>query len=168
MIIMHLAILLMPTVSQEKQHRITVDPHAGFAVPLNYDPGLSAGVNIWFCRDARLARIYSVDYSIMQEFTIWSSPNYTNQQLEFMIGKQLNLKFVSLYYSGGAGPVWGKRFNTSELENYFTGGISLATGWKFVPFKYIGIGADLKLNINPENPLLMLSFILSFGRQHFY
>jgi hypothetical protein len=168
MIILLIAIVYTPLKSQEQQNRFTVDLKGGFSVPLKYESGIMLGTDLSLFRGNRLYSVYSVGYAYMEEFTFGTNSKYVNQQLEFLTGKQLNLKYAALQIMGGIGPVWGNLLTTSGMENFFTPGLFLKAGWRFIPFKYVGLGTDLELNLNAKNPVLLITLGLSFGRQHFF
>jgi hypothetical protein len=53
---------------------------------------------------------------------------------------------------------------SDRYSSYITAGIFLKTGFKLIPFSFAAIGADIQLNINPENPDLMLMIGLDLGK----
>lgn len=163
-----------PLISQEKQNRLIVDLPIGFSVPLKYYVGLTAGIDLSIHRGERVAKVYSVGYSLMEEFSLDGSA-YSNSQIAFMLGRQLNIKNeaifhnsrFSLYILGGAGPVWGeRRILPSGREDFLTAGLFLSAGVKTSPFRYAGLRADIECNINPKNPVFLFTLGLSIGKQY--
>lgn len=151
--------------SQESAKRYTVDLKGGFTIPFHYNKGILLGADL---SQFYGTKMLTVGYSYMEEFTIWTSADYAHQQIEFLYGKQLNIKIVAFQVQAGAGPVWGKRRVDNELENYFTGGIFLKAGYRFIPLKFAGMAADVELNLNPKNPVFLFTFGITVGRLHSY
>lgn len=158
-------LVIQPLFAQDMENRVTLDLKAGFSIPVNHDIGILLGTDVSLFRGETM---YTIGYNYFSEFTIWNSAAYETQQIDFLVGKQLNLKIIAWHLQGGVGPVWGDYRTSNGREDYFTAGLFIRVGSKFIPIKYAGISADLELNINPKNPTLLFTFGISLGQMHTY
>ncbi len=156
--------------AQEANKSFYLDLKTGFSFPLNFDTGVLLGSDLNMVRDHR---IYTLGYTLMQEFTIWEPEHYTTNQLGLLTGKYFGNQFSGKYIRAGLGPVWGDRLISTGHESYFTAGLFLNAGFRFILFPFTGMGLDADLNLNTKNPVFLLTIGLSLGKirppveQHF-
>ncbi len=123
--------------------------------------------------------IYKAEYINMCEYNLFgASPSEEFHIGGLMIGKEISVKFIQLYFTGGLGVLSGfKRgkslykdknlfFNIKhyEKDNFIVPSIPLETGITFTPIKYIGIGFSLWGNINYKTPSIGYRFIVGIGK----
>lgn len=117
--------------------------------------------------------IYSVGYIYHREIPILNpSPRESYQQAHFLLGSFISKKHFHFEYQGGLGAVWGVKRTDLKSSGFLEGsynsrqfitvGIPLKASVKYVPFKFMSIGLDFLVNINPiksySRPMLTLNF----------
>jgi len=122
----------------------SVNLRGGISISLKYDLGISLGTELCFYKNQN---IYSVEYAFQGEFTIFSGEDYTTNQIGFYYGKFWGKNWYRYQLQAGFGPLWGERMVSNRYSSYTTGGVFIKTGIKLLPSWFMGIGADLQLNI---------------------
>lgn len=158
---------------QDEIERFAINPKMGMYNSSNND-GLAYGIEIGFMQNKL---IYSVDYYRLDEFTLFGpNPSENNNQMGIMIGNYKGDQYWRMQYQAGLSVFWGnKRTNlishgigwfgaeTYKTENFYTIGLPVKLGFKFVPFQFLAIGIDLQANINLKNSAIMPLISLEFG-----
>lgn len=147
--------------SQDTIPRYNLNLKCGFAVPLEYEVGLMLGGEVSMITEDR---VYTGGYAYMEEFTIWTSSNYMQQQIDLLVGKQWYYKLVALQLQGGAGVVWGYERDGTIVENYFAPALFIKGVYQLIPIKYAAFSSAVEINLNMRNPILLLSLGITFGR----
>lgn len=162
-ILLVIAFMLLPSalIAQDDLSGFSVNLRMGPAYPLRYDNGFFLGGELCIYRKQN---IYSAEYTFLEEFRIFGEEEYATNKVGFYYGKYWGRRWYRYQLQGGLGPVWGGRMVSDRYSSYITAGIFLKTGFKLLPFRLAAIGADIQLNINPENPDLMLMIGLDLGK----
>lgn len=158
-----IAFILFPSalVAQDDFKGFSVNLRMGPGYALQYDTGIFLGGEICIYRNQN---IYSAEYTFLEEFRIFGEEEFVTNKVGFYYGKHWGQRWYRYQLQGGIGPVWGERKISDIYSKYFTGGIFAKAGFKLIPFSFAAIGADIQLNINPENPDLMLMIGLDLGK----
>ena len=158
-----IAFILFPSdlVAQDDFKGFSINLRMGPAYALQYDTGIFLGGEVCIYRNQN---IYSAEYTFLEEFRIFGDEDYITNKLGFYYGKYWGQRWYRYQVQGGIGPVWGERRISDIYSKYFTAGIFAKAGFKLLPFSFAAIGADIQLNINPENPDLMLMIGLDLGK----
>lgn len=157
------AFILFPSalVAQDDFKGFSVNLRIGPGYALQYDTGIFLGGEVCIYRNQN---IYSAEYTFLEEFRIFGEEEFVTNKVGFYYGKHWGQRWYRYQLQGGIGPVWGERRISDIMSKYFTGGIFAKAGFKLIPFSFAAIGADIQLNINPENPDLMLMIGLDLGK----
>jgi len=161
--LLFIILMLFPLtlLAQDDFRGFSVNPRLGPAYAIGYDMGVHLGAELCVYNNQNF---YSAEYSFLEEFTIFGGEDYTKHKVGFYYGKYWGPGWYRYQVQGGLGPVWGERRISDNMSDFFTVGIFLKAGIKLLPFRFAAIGADLQLNINPENPDLMLMLGVDFGK----
>lgn len=146
---------------------IAQDDFRGFSVNLRLCPGFALDDGIALGSELCIYRnqaIISAEYNFWDDFHLLSEDYYVTNKVGFFYGKYWGKRFYRYQLQGGLGPVWGERMDSNRQSSFFTGGIFLKAGLKFLPTRFAAIGADIQLNISPEYPDLMLLLGIDFGK----
>jgi len=148
---------------------IAQDDFRGFSVNLRLGPGFALHSNAGVALGSELCiyrnqAIISAEYTFMGELNLLSDEDDVTNKIGFFYGKYWGQRFYRYQLQGGVGPVWGERMVSNRHSSFFTGGVFLKAGFKLLPTRFAAIGADIQLNINPENSDLMLLLGIDFGK----
>jgi hypothetical protein len=160
-IVLILFLFPLTLLAQDDFKGFSINPRLGPAYAVGYDVGIFLGTELCIYSDQNF---YSAEYSYLEEFTIFGGADYTKHKVGFYYGKYWGPGWYRYHLQGGLGPVWGERRISGTMSKYFTGGIFMKAGFKLLPFRFAAIGADVQLNINPENPDIMLMLGIDFGK----
>jgi hypothetical protein len=81
-----------------------------------------------------------------------------------MAGKYYGDKLFRAQLQGGIAAI--REIGPSEPSdpNFFTAGLVLKTGLKFIPLHFLSLGLDLQSNLNFKKPLFMPLLSIEIGR----
>jgi hypothetical protein len=111
--------------------------------------------------------IYSVDYYHISDYL---SPYMLNtyNEIDFLIGKYIGDRFFRFQYQGGLGIFEGYKitgdYYNQKIVNFFTIGIPLKLGFKFLPAKFLSIGIDLQTNLNFQKTTVLPMLSIELGK----
>lgn len=159
---------------QDEIERFAINPKMGMYNSLNKSDGFAYGIEIGIEQNELL---YSLDYYRLDEFTLFGpNPSENYNQLGIMTGDYIGEQYWRLHYQTGLSLFWGtKRTNlisggsgwfggsTYDTENFYTIGLPVKLGFKFVPFWFLAIGIDLQANVNLRNSVIMPLISLELG-----
>lgn len=76
--------------------------------------------------------------------------------------------FMFFHAQAGIGALWIREWNidAEKIDSFFTVGVPLKAGVKFIPPKFLSIGIDLQANINSQKSMYMI--LLTLGVWHLY
>ena len=156
-----LSFLFTPLLSQSQTTGFSINPKAGIYTAKN-EAGAIMGVETSYLRNGWM---FSVDFYQFEEIEYFSSDEDIFRQVGIMAGKYYGDRLFRIELQGGIAPFWqiGLR-EGSEPEKFTTVGLTLKTGFKFIPLPFFSIGIDLQGNLNPKRPLFMPLISLEFGR----
>lgn len=122
---------------------------------------------------------YTLSYQVGEEFSLEifrDFPIETYRDLSIRVGGYHLYRRWRIQYQSGLSYVKGiKRtkeldlLNSTFLTNYYftekfeTIGIPLVFGWRYLPFKFMGIGMDFFVNINLERSFFRPCVVLEIG-----
>lgn len=159
---------------QDEIERFSINPKMGMFNSSTKTDGLVYGIEIGFKQNELM---YSLDYYRIEEFTLFGpNPSENYNQMGIMIGDYIGEQYWRMQYQAGLSLFWGTKrtylisggsgwFGGAiyDTENFFTLGLPVKLGFKFVPFHFLAIGIDLQANVNLRNSLIMPLISLELG-----
>jgi len=122
---------------------------------------------------------FTLSYQVGEEFGLslfGDFPIETYRDFGLRVGGYKLYRRWRIQYQSGLSYVKGiKRTSEVDLkksailsnwyytENFETLGVPLYFGGRYLPFKFMGIGMDLYINVNLERPYLRPSVVIEFG-----
>ena len=152
--------LFIPVFSQSQFKGFSINPKTGIFFGSDNINGAVLGVETNYLTNGW---IFSVDFFQFQEIllTLRGSDEDFFNQVGFMAGKYYGDRLFRVQFQGGIAAV--REMEIPE-DRFFTMGLVLKTGFKFIPLHFFSIGLDLQGNINSEKPLFMPLVSIEFGR----
>lgn len=152
---------LLVNAQENNNDGYSVNLRVGTVRPFNYLGGLHFSPELCFYRDQK---IYSAEYSFIQDFVIFGEEDYILNKISFCYGKYWGQNWYQYQVQAGVGPLWGKRMISEQYFSFFTPGAFLKAGIKLIPFKFAAIAADVQLNLNMEVPNAMVMVGIDLGK----
>ena len=144
-----------------------------------FDAENSGGIDVQFSLDfQKKHNQWKIRYIGATEFYIFGpSPPETFNDIGVLYGRVANYKDIQFSISGGLGIVTGIMrgayitstpgwfsFPEYEKRHFFTYGIPLEAQFSYNPLKFLGIGATVFANINPESSFWGINFMWKIGK----
>jgi hypothetical protein len=140
---------------------------------INSIDGVSAGLEVDYFKNRLL---FSIDYHYSEEFVILnSSVPRQFQQIALSIGKYYRHRHFDYFFEIGFAGIKGTKRGEYIGQNghllgdavydgikYYTIGVPLKTGFRYVPRKKFGIGLDLLGNFNREETMGALMIVIDY------
>ncbi len=167
-----------PSETEKIYYAIGIKPMVGGTLHSSTSQGyLGIGIKGTLFREKFLL---SAEFSAFDEFDLFSTFSEEQYHMNFMLGKYHNVDFLQFYAETGLGLVAGTKrgeelyrdcggsfiwCNTYyQEESYFTFGVPLQAGLRFIPVDFLAINFNLGVHINPVKPLGYGSITLELGR----
>jgi hypothetical protein len=147
---------------QSKTSGFSINPKMGiYNWDGNYWEGFVGGVEFNYFKEGW---IFSVDYLNFAEFELFSIEDHFSQS-GIMIGRYYGNRLLRMQFQGGIAPIWGtKHENNSDFTGFFTLGLVLKSGFKFIPFRFFSVGLDLQSNFNNKKFAFMPLLSFEIGK----
>ncbi|MFO7863576.1 MAG: hypothetical protein R6U85_06215 [Salinivirgaceae bacterium] len=153
----------------------SVNPKLGMYKLIDDNGGAIGGAEFIIIRNKF---IFSIDFYRYEEFTIFGpNPTEVYNQIGTMIGGYNGEKLFRLQYQLGVASLWGiKRtalinegtglFSSDKYDSkhFFTAGLTTKLGFKIIPLKFLALGIDFQMNINPEKMVYMPMISIEIGK----
>ena len=161
-LIFALSIVFSPAFSQSHPTGFAVNPKTGIFLWPNSKNGAVLGVETNIMRDGWMV---SADFFQFHEIQILSPDKEDMfRQVGIMAGKYYGDKLFRAQLQGGIATIWEMGYSEPSDPKFFTVGLILKTGFKFIPLHFFSIGLDIQSNLNSKKPLFMPLLSIEFGR----